>query len=74
MLKILHISDFHYKPENKEDFIEIASQLRQSLRDKEFDLVVFFGDLVCEGKEEKTFEAPFALWVEKGVSHRLKHV
>lgn len=48
MIKILHISDFHYKKEHSEDYAEIVRKMRVNLQQEHIDLIVFSGDLVFE--------------------------
>ncbi len=48
MIKILHISDFHYKKDHSDDFKEIVSKMASSLENQNIDLIVFSGDLVHE--------------------------
>ena len=60
MIRILHISDFHYKSNNPEDFEEmgkkIAENLKASLEDNKVDLIVFSGDLAFTGDKKENFE------------------
>ena len=48
MIKILHISDFHYKKEHSEDYAEIVRKMCVNLQQEHIDLIVFSGDLVFE--------------------------
>ena len=60
MIRILHISDFHYKSIHPEDFEEmgrkIATDVQRNLDGKKLDLVVFSGDLVYTGDKKDNFE------------------
>lgn len=49
MLKILHISDFHFIEDKTDDFKEISPRRSKTLEPISFDMVVFSGDLVHEG-------------------------
>lgn len=48
MLRILQLSDFHYKDKNDADFQDAASKIAHAIQDMQFDLVVFSGDLVYD--------------------------
>lgn len=61
MLRILHISDFHFNDPKTNDFDEIAERLRNSVSHQDFDLVVFSGDLVFEGKQKEMFDKAYEL-------------
>ena len=50
MLRILHLSDFHYKDKNDLDFKIVVSDICNNLNNQAIDLVVFSGDLVHEDK------------------------
>lgn len=60
MIRILHLSDFHYKPSHPEDFEDmgkkIATDVLKRLDNKSLDLIVFSGDLVYTGNKKETFE------------------
>lgn len=60
MIRILHLSDFHYKPTHPEDFEDmgkkIATDVLKRLDNKSLDLIVFSGDLVYTGNKKETFE------------------
>lgn len=48
MIKILHISDFHYKKDHSDDYKDIVKKMCISLKGRDIDLIVFSGDLVFE--------------------------
>lgn len=48
MLRILHLSDFHYKEKNDADFRDVASKIANAINGEHFDLVIFSGDLVFD--------------------------
>lgn len=50
MLRILHLSDFHYKDRNDIDFKIVVGDICNNLNNQVIDLVVFSGDLVHEDK------------------------
>ena len=50
MLRILHLSDFHYKDRNDIDFKIVVGDICNNLNNQAIDLVVFSGDLVHEDK------------------------
>ena len=50
-LRILHLSDFHYKDSHDSDFISIGQKIANSIKDIQIDLVVFSGDLVFDAKD-----------------------
>lgn len=51
MIRILHLSDFHYKDNHDEDFQVAAGKIRDAIKDEHIDLVVFSGDLVFDTKQ-----------------------
>lgn len=55
MIKILHISDFHYSEKYHADFNMRAEQLCNEIKKHHIDLAVFSGDLVFNGGEMKDF-------------------
>lgn len=59
MIRILHISDYHFVNEKANEFQEIADRLIKALESKSIDLLVFSGDLVFEGKKVDTFMAAY---------------
>ena len=60
MIRILHISDFHYKSNHSEDFEEmgskIANDVLRNLGGNKLDLIVFSGDLVYSGDKKENFD------------------
>lgn len=48
MIKILHISDFHYKKDHSNDYEDIVRKMCDSLQKQSIDIIVFSGDLVFE--------------------------
>lgn len=48
MIRILHISDFHYKNNNSEDYKDVVEKMCLSINGSKIDLIVFSGDLVHE--------------------------
>ncbi len=56
MLRILHLSDFHYKSSRDARYRDIGEKIADCIREKEIDLVVFSGDLVFEGKSVAEFK------------------
>ena len=60
MIRILHISDFHYKSNHSEDFDEmggkIANEVLRNLDGNKLDLIVFSGDLVYSGDKKENFD------------------
>lgn len=59
MLRILHISDFHFVQDKIGDFEEISNRLQKALEPINLDLVVFSGDLVYEGLSSDVFKSAF---------------
>lgn len=49
-LRILHLSDFHYKDSHDADFINVGQKIADSIKGIQIDLVVFSGDLVFDTK------------------------
>ena len=45
-INILHISDFHYKPEHDKDFRDSVRLMKEALINHSVDIVVFSGDLM----------------------------
>lgn len=70
MIKILHISDFHYLSKNDQDFVEIARNLQDAIIDEEIDLVVFSGDLVYSGESEESFINAFKILIKPILEHK----
>lgn len=64
-LRILHISDLHYKDGNSVDQKIVIDALKRDVSThltqpgKSIDLVIFSGDLVQAGKDAQVFAAPF---------------
>lgn len=60
MIRILHISDFHFKTGNTQDFEDmgekIAKNAKENLGSNKLDLIVFSGDLVFTGDKKESFE------------------
>lgn len=48
MLRILHLSDFHYKDKHDADYQDAARKIAKSISGEHFDLVIFSGDLVFD--------------------------
>lgn len=61
MIRILHISDFHFKTINPQDFEEMAEKIamnvKENLGGNKLDLIVFSGDLVFTGDKKESFES-----------------
>ncbi len=55
MLKILHLSDFHYRENHHADFLDVGEKIADTIKNQEIDLVVFSGDLVFCGDNLKVF-------------------
>jgi 3',5'-cyclic AMP phosphodiesterase CpdA len=68
-MKIIHISDFHYKSRSYEKFTEegIIDELCTSLSNykKSIDLVIFTGDLVNSGKNIGDFNEAKKFFIDK---------
>lgn len=65
MIRILHISDFHYVPSKSFDFEEIAKKLVKSIEREKIDLIVFSGDLVFEANSVEDFEKAYGILLSK---------
>lgn len=61
MVRILHLSDFHYKKDNSSDFKNLAHKLSDSLKGKSIDFIVFSGDLVFEDYGYETYKTVYDL-------------
>ena len=55
MIRILHISDFHYESRNLGEYKDFVLKLCNAVKDKCIDLIVFSGDLIYDGKSEKAY-------------------
>ena len=55
VMRILHISDFHYLAKNDADYRTRVEKLCNDIKLKSIDLIVFSGDLVYEGGKIDTF-------------------
>lgn len=55
MIRILHISDFHFEGKNLGEYKAFVKKLCEAVSDKAIDLIVFSGDLVYDGKSEKLY-------------------
>lgn len=55
MIRILHISDFHYEGKNLGEYKDFVQKLCDAVKDKGIDLIVFSGDLIYDGKSEKAY-------------------
>lgn len=42
MIRILHLSDFHYKEKHDADFKSVSKSIAKSLKNQKIDLVIFF--------------------------------
>lgn len=51
MIRILHLSDFHYKDKHDADFQDVGSKIADAIKDEHIDLVVFSGDLVYDTEQ-----------------------
>ncbi|MCR5361040.1 MAG: metallophosphoesterase [Bacteroidales bacterium] len=56
MIRILHLSDFHYKEKNDADFKDISKSIANIIRDKKIDLIVFSGDLAFDTNSYEIIE------------------
>jgi predicted phosphodiesterase len=56
MINILHITDFHYKPERKFhlDQQNIIDKISENIKE-DIDLIIFSGDLVFQGNSQEDF-------------------
>ena len=56
MINILHITDFHYKPERRfqHDQKSIVEKITENIKE-EIDLIIFSGDLVFQGDSDEEF-------------------
>ena len=55
MIRILHISDFHYEGKNQGEYEAFVQKLSNAIAGKDIDLIVFSGDLIYDGKSEKAY-------------------
>ena len=55
MIRILHISDFHYERKHKGEYGFLIKKLCAEVANKDIDLIVFSGDLTYNGKSEKDY-------------------
>lgn len=55
MVRILHISDFHYEGKNQGEYKAFVKKLCEAVADKGINLIVFSGDLIYDGKSEKSY-------------------
>lgn len=51
MIRILHLSDFHYKDKHDADFQDVGGKIADAIKDEVIDLVVFSGDLVYDTEQ-----------------------
>lgn len=63
-LRILHLSDFHYKDLHDADFIAVGKKIAESIKDIQIDLVVFSGDLVFDTKDTKILDKAAKCFIE----------
>lgn len=54
MIRILHLSDFHYKESHDADFVSIGKKISEAIEGKQIDLVIFSGDLVFDTNQTHT--------------------
>lgn len=54
-IKLLHLSDFHYKDSHDSDFKSIGEKIAKALENIDIDFVIFSGDLVFEAKSIDTY-------------------
>ena len=73
MIKILHITDFHYRNHRNSlvDQENIVNKILDKLKTEKIDLVIFSGDLVNSGADEFDFLLANELLLEK-ISEELK--
>lgn len=64
MIRILHISDFHYTSEKNYDFTGVAERLLKRLESEQIDLIVFSGDLVYEANNCEELKKAFDLLIK----------
>ena len=56
MIRILHLSDFHFKNKNQSDFKHVSDKIAKSLEGRHIDVIVFTGDLVHQVKSPQDFK------------------
>lgn len=64
MIRILHLSDFHYKNQHDADFRNIGQKIATALAGENINLVVFSGDLVFDTKEYDKLELAESCLIE----------
>lgn len=57
MIRILHLSDFHYKEKHDADFKSVSKSIAKSLKNQKIDLVIFSGDLVYDTESYDKIES-----------------
>lgn len=62
MVKILHLSDFHYKKDNPIDFNATANKIAESTKGQSIDFIVFSGDLVFKDYGVDTYQIVFDMF------------
>jgi len=63
MIKILHISDYHYNKKFSAEFSAITQSICKIVDKENIDCIVFSGDLVYEGSQEETFSEAYNLLI-----------
>lgn len=66
-MKILHLSDYHYKSHSYSKFDQdnVIEKFITRLGDKEIDFIFFTGDLVHNGSQDKHFYEAFESFIKK---------
>lgn len=72
-MRILQLSDLHFNSKNKSsDHVAMIESLIKNQRDEPFDLVLFSGDLVFNGKESSYREANEVLFESLNLNLKIK--
>lgn len=64
MIRILHLSDFHYKDNHDADFKSVSSKIAEAIQNINIDIVVFSGDLVFDTNSYDKIEYAAECFIE----------
>lgn len=64
MIRILHLSDFHYKAKHDADFKNVSNKIAKILENIKIDIVIFSGDLVFDANSYSVIENAVNCFIE----------
>ena len=56
MIRILHISDFHYEDKNHLEYTDMVKSFCDIVKDLSIDIIVFLGDLVYKATQIEYYD------------------